>query len=176
MVLKVDRRAMKFLLFVFLFFCQAVLLAQEPLTIKVKKESDADKTKTEMDKDSIFFDERERAFYSKTSGYENRFKTMKQCNVTYASRKKNGTISMRKNKLSPAVEKLFDTKTKKMEIRFTEIILLPDSLNPKERAGTPITITVYRKLKFFRFYFGMRGSIITPFLTWRVVRTTVEYR
>ena len=157
---------MKLTLSILLSLGQILLFAQTPLSIKVKKE---------MATDSIFFDNKERSLYSKTSGYENRFKTLKQCNVIYTSKRKSGTIVLRKNRISQPIEDLFYTRTKKIEIKFSEIVLRADSLNPNERKCPPITITICNK-RDFHFYFGARGRIIWPFPIWRRTQMTIDYK
>ena len=164
---------MKLTTFILLFFGQLILAGQTPVTIKVKKP--APNLKNEMQTDSVFFDEQENSLYSKTSGYANRFKTLKHCNVIYKSKRRSGTITLRKNELSQQVEALFYVKTKKMEIKFTDIILYSDSLNANERKCPPLTITVYKK-RDFHFYFGSRGRIISPIPMWRTLQTTIEYK
>ncbi len=164
---------MKLTIFIILFFCKIISFAQTPLTIKVKK--DTIKPKNEMYTDSIFFDGQENSLYSMTSGYKNRFNTLKHCNVLYTSKRKSGTIALRKNKLSQAIDDLFYVKTKKMEIKFTDIILRSDSLNANERKCPPLTITIYKK-RDFHFYFGPRGRIISPIPMWRTLQTTIDYK
>lgn len=157
---------LKTLILLQLIFCQTFFLAQTPIaTFKVKKSTYAD---------SVFFDWNEFSLYSKTSGYDNRFRTLKQCTLTYKTRSKSGETVLKKNKLPKTIEKITEKKSLKVVLKFTDIVLLADSLNPLERKCPPFTITVYYKRSWW-FYFGPRGKIPSPIPTLKYVKTTIDY-
>ena len=146
--------------------CSSRLFAQAGIaTIKVAKEARPD---------SAFFDRKEFALYSKTSGYTNRFKTVKKCTVEYISRRKSGKVFITKNQLPGNLEHaVYHSWCKKIEIKLTGIVLRADSMNPAERNCPPITITVTKRLTLLRFLFG-RWGIITPIPTYKIVRFDVQ--
>jgi len=147
-------------------FYQTFFLAQTPVaTFKVKKATYLD---------SAYFDWKEFSLYSKTSGYDNRFKTLKQCTLTFKTRSKSGTIVLKKNKLPKTIEKITDKKSLKIVLKFTDIVLLADSLNQTERKCPPFTITVHYKRSWW-LYFGPRGKIPSPIPTLKYVNTTIDY-
>jgi hypothetical protein len=145
-----------------------ILLSQEPKTIKVKKTNDPQT-------DSVFYDFEKRALYSKTSGYDNRFKTLKQCTLSYSTKRKSGTLVMKKSKLPSEVKDILSSKSKEIVLKFTDIVLLADSLNPNERKCPNLTITRTKKLGFFRIAIGGWFGIPTPFPSWRTLGTKVEW-
>jgi hypothetical protein len=163
-------KKMRSLLF-YLFLFSVAFLSSQPITIKVKKEK---LEKNDRATDSVFYDHKERSLYSKTSGYENRFNTLKLCHVNYESKKKSGTIVLHSNKLSESVVNLFYERAKKMIIKFNDITLKADSLNSQDRKCPSIIITVLKK-RVFRFAFGPRFSIPWPFPHWRTFDTLIEY-
>lgn len=100
--------------------------------------------------DSVFFDNQEFALYSKTSGYINRFKTIKQCKFEYISKKKSGELILKKNHLPKDVTSLVkQLRCKKIELKFSDIVLLADSLNFSERKCPPLTITISKRRSFW---------------------------
>jgi hypothetical protein len=124
--------------------------------------------------DSFFFDRAECALFSKTSGSENRFKTLKQCTLIYKARNKSGVIVLKKNKLPKTIEKLIDNRCRKIELKFTDIVLAADDLNPTERKCPPFTITYYYRRSWW-FYFGVSGKIPSPIPTFIYDKTTIDY-
>lgn len=152
-----------------LLICKWTALFSQTIAIKVRKDAVSDSYT-----DSVFYDPQERAFYSKTSGYSNRFKTLKQCNVIYESKKSSGTVKLRSNKLTTNVLDLFNKKTRKMTVKFTDIVLKADSLNSKERKCPSIIMTFYRKPDY-HFYYGARFKCPWPFPTWQTTNATIEY-
>ena len=108
--------------------------------IKVQKESVTD---------SAYFDFNEFALYSKTSGFSNRFKTIKKCRVEYTSRKKSGEFELKNNYLPKTFRKTIEKlRVKKIELKFSNIILISDSLNTTERKCPPFSYIVYKKRSF----------------------------
>ncbi len=139
--------------------------SQTPLYIKLEKEPVSD---------SVFIDWKNKSLYSKTSGFENRFKTLKRCAVVYSSKWKSGKIILYTNKFSQQITNLFYAKAKKMEIRFVDIVLRQDSLNSKERSCPPILITINRK-RDFHLYYGVSGKVFFPIPHWVTVDTVIKY-
>jgi hypothetical protein len=147
-------------------FLQTFLFGQTtPKIIKVKKSTHTD---------SAYFDGKEFSLFSKTSGFENRFKTLKQCTLTYKTRKNSGVTILKKNKLPKTIEKITDKKSLKVILKFTDIVLLADSLNPTERKCPSFTVTYHYKRSWW-FYFGARGKIPSPIPTLKYDKTTIEY-
>ncbi len=108
--------------------------------LKVQKESETD---------SAYFDFKDFALYSKTSGFSNRFKTIKKCKVEYTSRKKSGEFELKNNYLPKTFKKTIEKlRVKKIELRFSNIILVADSSNTTERKCPPFSYTVHKKRSF----------------------------
>lgn len=153
-------------LVIIILFSLTNLFAQTtPNKIKVKKPTYTD---------SAYYDGKEFSLFSKTSGYNNRFKTLKQCTLTYITRKKSGTIVLKQNKLPKSIDRITDKRTLKIVFKFTDIILLADSLNPSERKCPPFTMTFHFKRSWW-FYFGPRGKIPSPIPTLKYDKTTIDY-
>ncbi len=153
----------------FLIFLTLVLRlagsAQTPDIITIKK----------VYTDSVFFDPEEFALYSKTSGYKNRFKTLKQCTLTYSTKRKSGVFIIKKNKLSREIKELSGLKRLEIEFKFTGIVLLADSANPIERVCPPFTITFHKAKVPIHFLFGSSGDIPLPFRSWQQLPTTITW-
>lgn len=114
--------------------------------------------------DSVYFDFKEFALYSKTSGYDNRFKTVKQCTIQYTSKKMSGKTVTNKNHLPGNIHRLvYKSWQKKIEINITGIVLKADSLNPAERNCPPIRLMVIKKIGLMRFLYGRWRAIPLPF-------------
>ena len=148
----------------FLIFSSSLFFSQTT-SIKVRKD---------LAIDSLFYDATAMAFYSKNSGFENRFKTLKHCRVSYESKKHSGTTVLNSNKLPYSITDLFYKKTKKITIRFTDIILKADSLNKDERKSPSIIWTITRR-RDFHMYFGASGKIPFPIPIWRTTSSIMEY-
>ncbi|MEP7265148.1 MAG: hypothetical protein ABI772_11650, partial [Bacteroidota bacterium] len=133
-----------------------------------------EKAKKGIYTDSTYFDAKEFALYSNTSGFENRFSTLKQCTLTYNTRKRNGLIILKKNKLPKTIEKIVYERSPKVVLKFTDIILLADSLNPSERKCPPFTVTYHYKRSWW-LYFGASVRIPSPIPFLKYDKTTINY-
>jgi hypothetical protein len=107
---------------------------------------DSIKSISKLQSDSVFFDFKEFALYSKTQNFNDRFKTIKQCRVAYTCRKKSGSFLIHNNYLPKSfLEKIRKLRVTKIELKFSNIILNSDQDNSSERNCPDFTYIIHKK-------------------------------
>jgi hypothetical protein len=112
--------------------------------------------------DTLRFSPSEFAIYSTRSPLDSRFKFVKQCKVEFVFNKMSQFYTMKSNYLPKSLQlEIAQIRSKKLiELKFSNIVLISDSLHSSEIQCPPFTYRFNKKRRFW-FYIGA-GRIPWP--------------